>query len=956
MELHFTAWDWGLLIVVAAMSTAIAWIRHPAWKAFVLALPFPFTLATLSLGGEVTASHFAGLVGLLGYMHGVRLLIRRAGWPAAPAIGICALAYSGMATLINSWIPQTAAAFWMAGFGAAGVGLGVFLRFPAPSEPGHRTSLPFWIKVPIIVVVILFLVVLKKRLGGFMATFPMVSVLGVYESRHSLSTTCRQTAWLVFGMAVMIAAIHLVQRVWTPSGSGAIGISFLAGWVVYLGLLAAATRGRWVFLPSDSGIGVRLFARRAFSVFGFLFSLAVVGLVRGEAPELRRLHFDGVGRIEGVSWEGMFLPIRSELRAVEPLWADTAGVRPLTVSNLVYQREPNGGEQWSGEWRLRDSAPLIYTQRVEAVSNGVRITLTVGALDDVVSEGVFIFLFLPVRLFSEEEAVFWRGPNVMSRTLFPAEPRALDEARFQVADGVDRVRVQSGPYALEIRLDRPRTLTLQDERAWGQSDYALYWPVVRGSQMKAGINVRLPLEIFLQGRPAVEPMRVNVREPPTSSQFEGFGGNFVYGLESPVATALVERLSPVRARLEMALHAWEPENDDASPQTSNWAYFETRDVEGSTLRRSFELAARLSRQNIPLALAVWDLPEWMYEGPPMGRWVSRRRIAPSQWPELLESVGTYLEHLKNRYGVEPELVSFNEPDKGVRVLLSSEEHRDAIRRMGEYFSVRGFRTRLVLGDTASARETASYGVYAVNDPVARRYLGAVSFHSWGGGTAADYAAWQGLARRIGKPLLVMEAGWDADAWRTPHVFEFPLYAIREVAHYLQLLAQAQPQSILIWEYTDDYPLLRTVPNETGTMRLEETLRFRFLEQLVKTTPRGAEILRVETERSDAAVALRGKGPEGRPRWVAHVVNHNAPRSLELTGAPPGWRYDGIVRTVGGAERRFSAGEAEGRITFEVPAWSLITVIGEPAEEAHGHGKALQLPKGSLLPEWKENMR
>jgi len=911
MAIAWTLWDWGLLAVVTAMTTAIAWIRDPAWKAFVLALPFPFTLATLSLGGEVWPSQFGGLILLLGYMHAVRLLISRARWPAAAAIAICALAYSGIAAMVNRWIPTTDRVFWIACGLAAIVGLAAFLLFPVPEEPSHRTSLPFWIKVPIIVGVVLFLVLIRKAIGGFMATFPMVSVVGVYESRRSLATTCRQTAWLVFGMAFMIAAIRGVQKSGLGEGPMGRGFSFLVGWTVYLGLLAAATRGRWVF-------------GRA----GLVFLILGAGS-RGQAAELPPLHFDGVGRLEGAVWEGAFLPIRSEIRAAGPFWSETVGVGPATVSNLTWGVDSNGVAEWSGEWRLGSSGGLVFTQRVEAIASGARMVLTVGARSEIAVEGIFCYLFLPVSLFSEEEVVFWRGPKALARTILPDQARSFDEPQIQIADGADRVVLRRGACEFELRLDRPKTVTLQDERPWGAADYALFWPIFRGPRLTPGQSVRFTCDIRLQGRPTVEPLRLTVRAAGSSDRFEGFGGNFVYGLEGPMATALVERLEPVRARLEMALHEWEPENDNDSPEEANWAYYEARDAEGTSLRRSFDLAAFLNRRRVPIALAIWDLPEWMYEGPPRGRWVGRRTIAPAQWPELLESIGTYLKYMRTRYGVEPDLLSFNEPDLGVRILFSSEGHAEAIRRIGAYLAAQGLRIRLVLGDTASPRETASYGVYAVSDPTARRHVGAVSFHSWGGGTPDDFLSWQTLARRVNAPLMVMEAGLDPEAWRMPAILETPLYAIREAAHYLQILQHARPQSMLIWEYSDDYPLLRSVREEGGTIRLEETVRYRFLEQLVRETPRPAQILDVASGRSDAAAAFRGQGPESRPCWVLHTINHSAARPLEIRGAPAGWSYRAIIREVSGAIHRVTVEEAEGTLSLRMPAWSLVTVRGEP---------------------------
>ena len=45
----FTFWDIALIVVVSVMGTAIAYVRDPEHKAFVLMLPIPFTLATAAI-------------------------------------------------------------------------------------------------------------------------------------------------------------------------------------------------------------------------------------------------------------------------------------------------------------------------------------------------------------------------------------------------------------------------------------------------------------------------------------------------------------------------------------------------------------------------------------------------------------------------------------------------------------------------------------------------------------------------------------------------------------------------------------------------------------------------------------------------------------------------------------------------------------------------------------------
>lgn len=245
---HFSAWDWALLGVVTVMSSLLAWFRHPALKAFMLSLPLPFSCATLSLGRGVEVSNLAGLAVLLLFTFAVRHFYYRFKWPIVPVIAGCALAYCLLAGGLNRVLPRGEPVFWCVFAAVFVLGVVAFRRSPVVPEPNYRSPLPFWIKVPIIALVVLFLVVIKKQIGGFMTTFPMVGVISAYEARNSLYAASRQISLAAFAMAVMMAVIHVAQgplMVRFP-GSAGLALALAAGWTVYLVEMGFLTSWRWV--------------------------------------------------------------------------------------------------------------------------------------------------------------------------------------------------------------------------------------------------------------------------------------------------------------------------------------------------------------------------------------------------------------------------------------------------------------------------------------------------------------------------------------------------------------------------------------------------------------------------------------------------------------------------------------------------------------------------------------
>ncbi len=640
-------------------------------------------------------------------------------------------------------------------------------------------------------------------------------------------------------------------------------------------------------------------------------------------------HFDGAGRLCLLTTKGDPVAVSGEIRVAGPAWAFYGASTPWSATGVTFEVESNGVSVWTGVIPLDNGGQARYEQRVRLLPNGAEVSLAVTALSDLAIEGVSYVMQFPWRVFSEAQLALWRGTSTVAEVQAPAVYQPGKDPRFFRAAAVDRISVRAEPFRIGLTLDRPRAATFQDDREWGSAAYSLLIPFGKGPRLPRGETVRLQAVLTLTGEPDREPVRITVGAADPGGRFEGFGGNFVYGLEGPVATALVARLEPVRARIEMALLEWEPDNDNASADEPDWARFEARDTPGSELRRRFELAALLAKRGVPLCISVWDLPEWMYEGPRRGRWESGRTVAASQWPEVMESAGTYLVYLKKRYGVEPVLFSFNEPETGVRVLFSAEQHREMIRRFGERFSALGLKTKILLADVATPRGTESYGVYALSDPASLPYIGAVAFHSWGGASTLEYGAWSALARRFDLPLDVTELGWDPGAWRAPHELGTPYYAVQELKMILDVLAHARPRSALLWEYSNDYPLL--VLNRAGAGRetLDETPRFRFLEQLVHQTPRPAVAWDVEASRSDVLVAAfsPASNPASPSSLVLHIANTGAARKATISGLPVRLaKLQGIrlmATELAAAESRIPV--RDGQAELELPAWSLVSL-------------------------------
>ena len=237
--IHLGTWDLVLLAVVSLQATLLAYLPHPKWKALIMTLPIPFTLASLAVGAPVNTTHVAALNLLLAYTHGVRLLHDRVRLPIIPAIVLSAAGYCLAGALLRPILPQSTTAFWLACGLTLIVAGSAHALFRRHDEPGHRSHLPFWIKFPLVAGVILTLILMKRILQGFMTMFPMVGVVASYESRTSLGTVCRALPDFMFAMIPMMAVVRIVQP------TMGLGPALGAGWLVFLPMLAPLFRDFW---------------------------------------------------------------------------------------------------------------------------------------------------------------------------------------------------------------------------------------------------------------------------------------------------------------------------------------------------------------------------------------------------------------------------------------------------------------------------------------------------------------------------------------------------------------------------------------------------------------------------------------------------------------------------------------------------------------------------------------
>ena len=643
--------------------------------------------------------------------------------------------------------------------------------------------------------------------------------------------------------------------------------------------------------------------------------LSALLLAAFPAPAADFVVTDGTGRITAMYCASETLELRTNLRIPLKGWGKQPSL--LDARDVKLTRE-EGQTTWTGRIEVEPGKSYRFEETVSQANDSVQLDMKVTADAEVQIEGVFLWLDVPIEAFAGGACDV--GGTVAT---MPVEKPANRHFLRGTADSLTMADA-AAKTQLALTFDRAIPITVQDTREWNGTDYSAF--CLLAPSLAVGESTTLSATLKLTGEPDTAPAHLTLDATKVRYRLDGFGGNYCFGIESPITQYTLANLRQGWARTEMTPYEWEPQNDNDDPDVTNWDYLKSQDKPDSNLRREFLLAKQIQDKGIPYVISIWGLPMWMYDPPATTLRGGHRRVSPQMWPELLECIGSYLVYARDQYGVEPNLFSFNEANYGVDLYLSPEDHREAIKSIGAHFAKLGLKTRMLLADVTGPRGTHTYAEPAANDPEAMKYVGAVAFHSWGGGSPQEYGAWADLAERLQLPLLVAELGVDAGAWRTRSYDSFH-YALQEVRMYQELLLYARPQGTMQWEFTSDYAICKSENDAAGNDTVVPTVRFQFVKHFCNLTPLHSDALTTSSDHEKVLFTAFAGEENGKRVYTLHLANLGAEREATVEGVPAEVKQ---LRAVGTDETRaFADLEAvtpkNGSLEIKLPALSLTTL-------------------------------
>jgi hypothetical protein len=557
---------------------------------------------------------------------------------------------------------------------------------------------------------------------------------------------------------------------------------------------------------------------------------------------------------------------------------------------------------------------MAATEVVEDTGPGsAKVDIEFSSPNEANIGGAFLGIELPASIFSGGSVqLIEPDPPGTERTSLAAGVAEQNEYVRTIAKGA---RFVSSTGQIEVTFNEPTLVIVRDDRRKGSYNLQVLLAVVVG-KTTVGQTAKKSFAFKVTGVIDQTPVEIVLDASHPGQLFDGLGGNFRLQnarTDPQVIDYTLNNLRVAWGRVEMPWSIWQPDETTDPLAAARAGNLNPR------VQQAMEMARRLAQKGIPVIVSAWQAPGWAILGeiprfppagvrpmgaqpagvtpgaprpgapgrggamfgPPEQEGPRGNPLNPEKMARIKDSITSYLIFLKEKYGVEAAMFSFNESDLGINVRQTPREHAELIKTLGAHFARNGLATKLALGDTSDANPI-DFIQPALHDPEAAKYIGAVDFHSWRGCTDEILTQWHAAARELNVPLVVAEGSTDAAAWRYPLVFNEQSFALYEINLYLRILSIAQPKSILQWQFTADYSVLGGggIFNDNGPLR--PTRRFWNLKQLASTPPRSFS-LPVACNKTNLNCAAFGNIAEG--IYTIHIVNNGATRAATLTGLP-----------------------------------------------------------------------
>lgn len=651
------------------------------------------------------------------------------------------------------------------------------------------------------------------------------------------------------------------------------------------------------------------------------------------------------GNIKGMIIDGEMMAFETSLRSVSPGWE-------AYVKTEKYHWEGQQTYTVEGESHLVShyllGTPLHYRCRMTGTGAGKASTeIDIRAEEAYKQAGTFYCFETPESEFSDGSLIFLlKNKQVATLSLNEAVKNEKGELIRLRADRVEwksprrNYRITAGK-ATEVFLRQdfdsnpayrndpwPQQQFATSDPRMEKAGYQLYFTLIDGNAGK-GESRNMAFSLEANGTIDREPATVRITPSQPGRVWSGISGNFRFQFpetDPMVIDYCLDSLRVTMGRISMWWEMWHADEHSDPAEMARAGKLPLRFYE------QMELARKLQQRSIPVIVSVWSAPDWAVDKNNIPR--KGVHLDQQKMKSICASISGFLLYLKQEYGVEAVLFSFNETDCGVEVFQTPEEHALFNRAIGAELQAKGLATKMLLGDTGHGTAVANQLVWpSISDPSVHNTIGAIAFHTYHGCNTVDLEAWARSARAINVPLMVTEGGTNSAAHRYPLVFLQPWFQLGEIDTYIRICNICQPATIMEWQLTSDYSVLtgKGLYGDNGPLR--PTQRFYNLKQL-GNTPEGSFWIPASCDRPEISCAAAVD--IANDTYSVHMVNNGPRREVVLNGFPESVEnlYIYITDANRGMKRMNNIRVVDGTARFTIEPQTFTSLFNKPAETNH----------------------
>jgi hypothetical protein len=600
------------------------------------------------------------------------------------------------------------------------------------------------------------------------------------------------------------------------------------------------------------------------------------------------------GNVKSIFIEGEEMKFETSLRSVNPDWKGYVKTEKYNwEGKQTYTVE--GPAHTVSHFLL--GLPLDFTSRMSETGKGhAKVEMSIKANEAFSQAGTYFCMEVPGTEFSEGTISFFNGKKLLISLDLKTAAKKSDEefahikANKIVWKSANRLYTLASDETVEVFLRQdfdgnpaykndpwPQQKFVEGDPLMKKANYQVYFTMIKGNAAK-GFTKQMVFDIETSGTIDREPVTLVLDAKNPGRKWDGISGNYrnQFPDKDPmVIDYCLDSLRITWGRISMWWEDWQPEAGVNPFEQAKAGKLPKRVYE------QMELARKLEQRHIPVIVSVWAAPEWAVDqNNPAKKGV---HLDQKKMDQICESIAQYLLYLKQEYGVEANMFSFNEPDCGVEVFQTPEEHAIFNKAIGACLKSKGLASKMLLGDTGHGTALANKIVWpTINDPSIHPYIGAIALHTYHGCNTNDLNEWARAAKAINVPLMVTEGGTNSAAHRSPLVFLQPWFQLGEIDTYIRICNICQPLTVMEWQLTSDYSVLtgKGLYGDDGPLR--PTQRFWNLKQL-GATPAGSFWMPISCDRPNISCAAAGDIADG--IYTIHLVNNGATREITLSGIP-----------------------------------------------------------------------